>query len=126
VPQAATATSDANKLQDQRILNAPVTVDLPRLNSIEVAGNRSRRSKELRLDAPEFGQFDGRGLGLASFIVQRDCSTVSPPSQVQANPKRVCAFEFTGPWISASFQVARCLLKLRPCGSLLRRTTPIR
>jgi len=31
-------------------------------------GIRSRRSKEFRLDAPEFCQFDGRGLRLAALI----------------------------------------------------------
>src|ERR1700704_2297294 len=68
MPQAASATSGAEKLKDQRILNAPITIDLPGLNGIEVSGNRSRRSKEFRLDSPEFRQFDGGGLCLAAFI----------------------------------------------------------
>src|SRR3981189_2725958 len=68
MPQAASATSGAEKLKNQRILNAPITIDLPGLNGIEVAGDRSRRSKEFRLDAPEFCQLDGRGLCLAAFI----------------------------------------------------------
>ena len=49
-------------------MNAPITIDLPRLNGIEVTGNRSCRSKEFRLDAPEFSQFDGGGLRLAALI----------------------------------------------------------
>src|ERR1700688_384831 len=66
---AATAmTGSTRRSKRNRILDAPVGIHFPRLNRIEVAGNRSRLDEKVRLDFPEFRQLNHRRLPLARFI----------------------------------------------------------
>src|SRR5579863_6361417 len=58
------------ELKYQPVLNAPVTVHFPWLNGVEVADDRAGVLKEVRLDAPEFGDFGNGRLHLA-LIVRR-------------------------------------------------------
>src|SRR5271169_1262483 len=66
---AATAmTGSTRRSKRNRILDAPVGIHFPRLNRIEVPGNRPRLDEKVRLDFPEFCQLNHRRLPLAYFI----------------------------------------------------------
>src|SRR5258708_38297340 len=60
--------SGAKNLKRNRILDAPIAVNLPGLNRIEVSRNRSRRFEELRFNLPEFRKFNNGGLLLAALV----------------------------------------------------------
>src|SRR6476646_9285362 len=83
------ATSGARSLKRDRILYAPVGIDLPRLNGVEVPGNCPRFDKEVRFHLPEFCQFHHSRLLLSRFIraarLQNRFLTIPVPAKSESH-----------------------------------------
>jgi hypothetical protein len=57
-----------HKSKRHRVLNASVAIYFPRLDGVEVTDDRVRLLKEVRLDAPEFGEFDDGRLHFSLIV----------------------------------------------------------